>query len=318
MTETPLQPALTKLLDSTGVTWTRRDVLLAEINTRLSHDNQVRHEPLNADVVDDYAAAMDRGDVFPPVLVAERDGVMWLLGGNHRTAGRAKAGLLTIAAVVVVDPTDDQARLLAFGDNATHGQPLTNAEKLSHADWLIDHGGLSENKASAHIGISQTRVSRHRRVKRSRARLKKIDPNVAQLCNQMSDVSMARIANIESDEVFVELASGIATYAIPAKNVHQIVDEIEAFDHPRAQLESVRHTIEGFALAGKRERHATGARRSETHRLIDLLFELADIDYREAERLIRAKPEDVDIWGDRLKAGARRLYDLNRNIGAGK
>src|SRR5581483_4811426 len=83
---------------------------------------------INAFQVDEYVAAMRRGDTFPPVK-ARYDGTdYWLWDGYHTLAAAQEVGAKTIS-VKVRPGTHRDALLDAIGANADHDLPRTNADK---------------------------------------------------------------------------------------------------------------------------------------------------------------------------------------------
>lgn len=82
---------------------------------------------LNPDTVQEYAAAMERGDEFPPV-VAFYDGTdYWMGDGFHRSAAAEQSN--REVPVEVRPGTRRDAILYAVGANSDHGLPRTNADK---------------------------------------------------------------------------------------------------------------------------------------------------------------------------------------------
>lgn len=301
-----------ELIDKVGASYTRTQVAVKKIDIDRSTSNQVRTQPLNSEVIDDYAAAMKRGDKFPPILVANNNGVLWLLGGNHRHAAALKSTITKLDAFVIHEPTEQQATLLAFGDNATHGQPLTNAERLAHAVWLMANTGLTKAQAAAHVGVSNNRLHRHIELQRTRERCARLLPDDSPLYGQISPVAMTRLGNIKDDTVFTEMVIASSTYAIPAQIIYTIVTDINSIDDPQVQLSTARQYIDDFAAVGVRDRSAGRTKRTELHRISDALLELGSVDFDSAASDV--KPGDEPVWDRRLKEAAQRLFGLRNRI----
>lgn len=118
---------------------------------------------LSQAVIDEYAEAMERGDIFPPVI-AFSDGIdLWLASGFHRQAAAIKADKLL--DVEVRKGTVRDAILFSVGENATHGLRRSNADKhravetiLADAEW----SKWSDNRIANHCGVSQRFVGEAR------------------------------------------------------------------------------------------------------------------------------------------------------------
>jgi uncharacterized ParB-like nuclease family protein len=118
--------------------------------------NQARLEPLDADVVDRYAADMERGDQFPPVIVRRQGKRLILLGGNHRLAGAKQAKRETLPAYVVTCEPEMATRLM-YEDNRRHGLPPSEAERLHQAVHLIETG-YTQKQAAQTVGVSASKL----------------------------------------------------------------------------------------------------------------------------------------------------------------
>ena len=88
---------------------------------------QVR-SAIHEDVVTDYAARLDAGDKFPPVVVFNDGTDFWLADGFHRVLAATRLKLEFIA-VKVIKGTQDDAVWYALGANRTNGLRLSAAEK---------------------------------------------------------------------------------------------------------------------------------------------------------------------------------------------
>lgn len=300
-----------ELLTDTGVKWSTRPISLDSINVEQSLANQVRSQPLDQAVVEDYAAAMERGDAFPPVIVEEHEGQRWLLGGNHRFHARSKAGFETIDAHVIDNPSEQQAKEIAFGDNSTHGQPLTNAERLGHADYLIENG-MTQSDAAAHVGVSLNRLQRHVAVKQTRRRWVELNEGEYSLVHGLSPVTMSRLAAIADDDTFSTTTRAVATYQIPTRVVYEFVTQLNKLDTPQEKQAKAKEFAADHAATGSRDRSSGRTKRTELHRLSDALIELASVDFDEAAKHVWAK--DRHIWDRRLREAAQRLFDMKKKV----
>jgi hypothetical protein len=86
-----------------GLKWSYVTVSSNMIDEKRSKHNHARKTPILPQNVEDYADAMDRGDVFPKIVVARIDGDKRLViaGGNHRYLAALKNGVTEFDAIVV-------------------------------------------------------------------------------------------------------------------------------------------------------------------------------------------------------------------------
>lgn len=115
-------------------------------------------------LVDEYAEALGRGDVFPPIYVLLDGERYWLVDGFHRLAAHAKAGAKTINAIVN-DGTRRDAEWQCLAANATHGKRRTRADKrraieraLMDEEWRKK----SDREIARHLHVDHKTVGKHR------------------------------------------------------------------------------------------------------------------------------------------------------------
>lgn len=138
-------------------------VLLADI--RRDPELLFRATGINRRLVLDYAASMERGDTFAPVVVfRDSKGVLWLADGFHRVAAREHGTHLDVLADVRSGSRKD-ALLYAAGANAEHGRARTSADKRKAVNALLADPAWvrrSDNWIAQHAKVSQPFVSKLR------------------------------------------------------------------------------------------------------------------------------------------------------------
>ena len=117
---------------------------------------------INFKVVDDYAADLEQGDRFPPVVVFRGEGRDLLSDGFHRVHAYRKAGRSEIEADVRPGTFDD-ALWFALGANSGHGERLQRGDKrhaieLAYRAWP----DASQRRIAEHVGCSSAHVGRVR------------------------------------------------------------------------------------------------------------------------------------------------------------
>lgn len=126
----------------------------------LNPELQCRAKGLDADTVDEYAAAMRDGAVFPPVKVIDVDGTLFLVDGWHREAASRKTMAAHINAIVETGTWED-ALVAAAQANPTHGLRRTNDDKRKAVILLLSsakYAGLSGRKLGEVARVSHTHV----------------------------------------------------------------------------------------------------------------------------------------------------------------
>jgi hypothetical protein len=122
---------------------------------------QLRARGLDRDTVDDYAAALEQGATFPPVVVFQEGDTLWLAGGFHRHAAHRARGLLEMEAEVR-SGTRTEAMICAATDNATHGRPMNRWEKREAGERLLKLTGWTDSEIARRLAVSHQTVGRWR------------------------------------------------------------------------------------------------------------------------------------------------------------
>ena len=94
----------------------------------LKKDGLQTRVALDERTVADYADAMREGAEFPPVMVFEESGTMWLADGFHRVEAAIRAGQAHIEATVTSGTFVDALKH-ALKCNTKHGKRVTNEDK---------------------------------------------------------------------------------------------------------------------------------------------------------------------------------------------
>lgn len=87
-----------------------------------------------------YAASMKKGDVFPPLQLAQIGRKLYIIDGHHRFEAALLAGRVALPAFKQRYKSLDQAQLAALQSNLAHGKRMTNAEKLAAFTSYIENG----------------------------------------------------------------------------------------------------------------------------------------------------------------------------------
>lgn len=174
------RPDIESWLDDKGLTWQYVPAFaLADVDREKSLHNQARlGEGVDASTVEEYRAAMLRGDKFPAIVVA-RAGVTSAgvnIDGNHRYEAAHAAGLETFGAYVVkARPGSHHVTALTMEANTRHGHPTSREERLRQALWLLDNTRTSVEEVAAVVNMPAHQIrNRFDKVKADR-RADKVD-----------------------------------------------------------------------------------------------------------------------------------------------
>ena len=136
-------------------------ISLARLSRDVVHDVQIRVEGIDPDIMDDYARAMQAGDEFPPVIVFwdKMTNRVYLADGFHRyMAAKSLPELHTIPAEVYAG-TQQDALEYAATCNATHGIPMTSADKRAAVGRLLRmHPDWSNREIGRKVGCGHSTV----------------------------------------------------------------------------------------------------------------------------------------------------------------
>jgi len=115
---------------------------------------------VNADAVDDYAAAMEAGAEFPPVVVFHDGNRHILADGFHRILAAERIGRKEIAADIRKGTAAD-ALWFALGANKANGLRLSHVDKASAIHKALrEFPDKSQRAIAEQVGCNVSTVSR--------------------------------------------------------------------------------------------------------------------------------------------------------------
>ena len=148
---------------------------LTEVDWSESANNCARlTDPLNAEKIEDYATCMNRGDVFPRIVVErhKKKGRYVILGGNQRSAALKSIDATAAIDCYIVDPlTSDERELVIRSLNSRHGWGSTKEERVEHAVFLVRKHGMHVETVARAMVVSDHSILQRIRAEDERARL---------------------------------------------------------------------------------------------------------------------------------------------------
>ncbi|HEY4085627.1 MAG TPA: hypothetical protein VGM43_06795 [Bryobacteraceae bacterium] len=117
---------------------------------------------LSKATIQEYAAQMEAGDLFPPITVWYDGASYWLSDGFQRAAAAEQIGRTSILAEVRRGSLSD-ARWSSYAANSRHGIRRSNADILNAIRHAIEHSNarmLSHNQLAKHLNVPETTFRR--------------------------------------------------------------------------------------------------------------------------------------------------------------
>ena len=197
-------PIAERIMEELGLAFELTEIALGSIDKDRSLSNQARLDPVRAEVVDRYTAALTGGARFPAIIVADLKGRRVIAGGNHRFLAHEAAGEDSIMAYVASVPNEETFQTLANLDNARHGVESTLEERLLHAADAVSQGATPADAANQ-FGVSSAQLATFRKATLVIARLRSLGIN-ARAYASLPYTALAKIStNMTDDAVKVAL-----------------------------------------------------------------------------------------------------------------
>jgi hypothetical protein len=159
----PTEPSahVARWIETYGVWHEITELSLDKIDERSSLRNQARLKPLDPDVVSTYAAAMEAGAVFPPLVGWDGSSGVVLCDGNHRYAAAKAVGAPGVL-VYIVQTDDDSIKqmMVAAANPILNGYGADDADKIRHGVALVGQG-LSIKAAARQLSLTFNTLRRH-------------------------------------------------------------------------------------------------------------------------------------------------------------
>jgi hypothetical protein len=229
-TTTPRLAELEDWLNEHHIAWELlEEVPVAAVDRDTGLTNQARLTPLNEDAVDRYAADMEAGAIFPPIVlnhVAGDTRTLIPIGGNHRLAAAERAGRHHLAAYVLDNATPELVHLLALEDNRRHGLPLTNEERMWHAVEL-HQSGRTLAEAAAICGTTVQALTRQLGANKATTRAIRLDLDGV---SRLSVTSRYMLNTLEDDRVFARALGLVVDGAVLASEITRLVSTLNQLE----------------------------------------------------------------------------------------
>lgn len=300
MTDTPiLQPTTpgddtARMLRERGIEFSLQRISLDQVDRETSKHNQARFLPLHEDVVMTYGAAMEAGDIFPPIVLNGTGRKLVVLDGNHRVAAADLVGYKETTAFVATKITPAAAELFTFEANARHGLPSTIEERLAQGVYLVSIGNRAKEVARA-LSVPEDKLYRAIATKRGGERLVKVGVKP----DLFSDHLKRRLDSVTSNVVLRPVADIAIKAKLGADEINDLVVAVNKFGTEAEQLAVVEDAKVRYA---GRVRSTSGGRVSLPKNITRINLAARMIRHIEVGTL----PKEIGGLDDDIAKGVRR------------
>jgi hypothetical protein len=184
-------------------------ISLDDIDWSESANNCARlTDPLNAEKIEDYASGMNRGDVFPRIVVErhKKKNKYVILGGNQRSAALKTIDASALVECYVVDPlTSDERELVIRSLNSRHGWGSTKEERVEHAVFMVRKYGMHVETVARAMVVSDKSIYQRLKAEDERARLAKAGIDAS----RMPIKSLSALASVADESVRSQAAKAV-------------------------------------------------------------------------------------------------------------
>lgn len=254
--ETRRDLGIEQWLDEHKLTYEFHEALpISRIDRAASLSNQARLEPLDEEVVERYAADMERGDLFPPVVARRAGRKLILIGGNHRTTAATRAKLPAVP-VYIVDVDAEGATVLTYEDNRRHGLPPSEDERVLQAQHLVETGWSAADAAQA-VGISAKKLDQAILIIKTDKRAVKLGI-ASSRWSKLPKSSRWRLGFVDDELVFQSAAELAARVRMSSTEAFELVTRVNRATSQDEALAVIQ--LEGEGIEAKRRQE--GRRRS--------------------------------------------------------
>jgi len=206
------------------------------IDERRSRTNQARRDPIVAESVDRFAAAMRAGKTFPPIVAFASGGRLVIIDGNNRQAAARKAGLDCVFGIVIADDTPSELiQLLTVEANGHHGVTPELSWRIQQALYLVSLGFTDQVAAdAAAVTLNQLRNHRSAREADERARALRL--------HGFTDLSInARqaLGVLKDEAVFYQAAKLVMDTSMTVDETRDLIREVKTRNSEGARIEYI-------------------------------------------------------------------------------
>ncbi len=205
------------------------------IDEARSRGNQARREPIVAESVDRFAAAMRSGAVFPPIVVYADAGKLVIIDGNNRQAAARRVGASSILGFTISEETPSElVHLLTVEANSRHGVTPELAWRIQQAFGLAAMGWPDAQAAeAAGMALATFRTARSAQEADQLARALRVSG-----FGDLPASAKVALAAVRRDEaVFAHLARLAVGTSMTTDEIREVTRALKGLPSEAARLE---------------------------------------------------------------------------------
>lgn len=280
---------------------------IANIDRQASLSNQARvtSQPIDDEVVANYALAIEAGAEMPPIVVVPTTNGYKTVDGNHRFVAYDLAGKTTIEAYVLHDTSETQRLLLTFDANTRHGLRTSSAERLAQALTLVANG-ITPAEAARVLNISPHTL--YQRIQAQEAATQLAGEGVD--TTRLSHSHLRTLASIRNTNVRTATANWINDQRIPIPDAGPLIQQLNSLGTETEQLRFIeieRGRRAALNRASARGRIQLPTPIPELQRVLEAIDEIAPTALSSEGVRERVPDELRSVLGSRALDGAARL-----------
>ncbi len=239
-------------LDGMGIEWKEVRIEQERISISDSRRNGARRDRLDESAVVDYRECMERGDVFPMIVVCKIDGAKRyvIAGGNHRHA--ALAGLPRQSfPVMSCDVSVVQFAILSRRLNRANGKRESRADRVKQAAELVTAYGLDQKAAAEAMDVPRSTLGTELRATEVRQIIAGITGDD---CSEVPSSVLVTIGKYKSDHNVLRELAGLSKVGVGLDEMRSLVRKLKELPTEAAKVEML------SAIHDQRKKKTVGGR----------------------------------------------------------
>ena len=222
-------------LDGMGIKWKEGWIEHEDIDVSDSRENGARSQRLDESAVVDYRECMERGDVFPMIVVCKINGrgKFVIAGGNHRHAALASVEKSAFP-VMGCSVSAVQFAILCRRLNRANGKRETRADRVKHAAQLVKVYGLDQRAAAEAMDIPRSTLGTELRAAEVRQIIAGLTGDD---CSEVPSSVLVSMGKYKSDHNVLRELAGLSKAGVGLDEMRSLVRKLKELPTEAAKVE---------------------------------------------------------------------------------
>lgn len=279
MNEWREDPDAITILQMVNAGFERQTICFIDIDNVASANNCARMgNPISDEKVEEYAASMRRGDVFPMIVVERSKKGFVVLGGNQRLSAAKLFGISSCRAYVVNPLSDNHRQAVIRSLNARHGWGTEKTERIDHGVYLVRTCGFTAFDAARLMSVSDFAIQSRLRAEDLRVELS----SEGITANKMSVKALLALDKISDEDAKKQVAKTAIAASVSADKINDVANAICSAKGKAKKSEIVKEWIKqvGYLSAEKQSdgcvKPIRNPRRDKFLKMLDGLVDFLD------------------------------------------